>query len=491
MRGDGLAAKRNSRKGSGAVIGLTIFVLLLIALAGGYLAVAHYFESHFYPGTSVNGKDASLSTAENVEEGIAAGCNAYILAVHDRDERVAYINASQIDYHYEADGSVAALLENQDTLLWPKYVFEEREYTVPVPAGYDEEKLIETIGKMECFKKENITEPKDAYVKDTGAGLEIVPEVIGNKPLKEQIILDIEAAIEEKKGSLTLTDADYIQPAVRSDDPDLVKKVELSDQYKAMTVTYEVAGTTWILEGSTMITWITIEDDLSVTVNEKLVAAYVQQLASSYNTYAKERQFKTTKGDTITIGGGDYGWIIDKDAEAKQLTEDVKAGKSIKREPCYLQRAFENGSDDVGDTYVELDYTNQHMYYYKKGQLVVDADIVSGNINVGNGSPDGVFKIIDRKTNTTLKGEDYASDVDYFMPFAYNVGLHDASWRSNFGGSIYKGGGSHGCVNLPFKAAETLFNNVEIGTPVIAYYREPVKLRSNNAKVSNAYSYQR
>ena len=111
------------------------------------------------------------------------------------------------------------------------------------------------------------------------------------------------------------------------------------------------------------------------------------------------------------------------------------------------------------------------------------------NLNNGNGSPDGVFKVISRQSPATLKGEDYESDVTYFMPFAYNVGLHDASWRSSFGGSIYKNGGSHGCINLPYDAADTIYKNVELGTPVVAYYREDVKLTSNNAKVSNAYSY--
>ena len=107
------------------------------------------------------------------------------------------------------------------------------------------------------------------------------------------------------------------------------------------------------------------------------------------------------------------------------------------------------GADDIGNTYIEIDYTNQHLWYYKDGSLVVDSDLVSGNLNNGNGSPDGDFsRVISRQSPATLKGEDYESDVTYFMPFAYNVGLHDASWRSSFGGSIYKNGGSHGCIKF-------------------------------------------
>ena len=129
------------------------------------------------------------------------------------------------------------------------------------------------------------------------------------------------------------------------------------------------------------------------------------------------------------------------------------------------------------------------MWFYKKGKLVLESDFVSGNLNRNNGSPDGVFKIVYRQKDATLVGENYASNVKYFMPFAYNVGLHDASWRSTFGGEIYKTSGSHGCINLPEKIAKKLYDKVDVGTPVIAFYREKVTLTAENARISNAYSY--
>ena len=47
------------------------------------------------------------------------------------------------------------------------------------------------------------------------------------------------------------------------------------------------------------------------------------------------------------------------------------------------------------------------------------------------------------------------------------IGLHDATWRSNFGGSIYTSDGSHGCVNLPYSVAQTIFNKASVGTLVM------------------------
>ena len=72
-------------------------------------------------------------------------------------------------------------------------------------------------------------------------------------------------------------------------------------------------------------------------------------------------------------------------------------------------------------------------------------------------------------TDAVLRGEDYATPVKYWMPFAGDVGMHDASWRKSFGGNIYKTNGSHGCINLPTSVAKTIYNTIEKGWPVLVY----------------------
>lgn len=479
-------AKNKKSVKKGLIIGISSVVVLM---AAAYAGVGHYFHDHFYPGTVINETNFSLGTADTAEEKIKEDAEDYLLAIHDREDRVTYISGKDIDYHYESDGSIQKVMDKQNSMLWPLYISKDHSHTVNVKLIYDESKLVKLVEGMECFKEENIEKPEDAYLKYTDNGYEIVPEKKGNQPLEEQIMLDVKAVIEERQAVLKLNDSDYMQPAVTSEDPKLQEKLQVTEKYKNMSITYEIEGSEQVLDGQTILSWLTINDDLSVTVDPDMAASYAQQLASKYNTYAATRSFVTTNGDIIKIGGGDYGWVIDKKGEAARIIEDIEKGESVTREPEYEQRAFVKGADDIGNTYIEIDYTNQHLWYYKDGSLVVDSDLVSGNLNNGNGSPDGVFKIISRQSPATLKGEDYESDVTYFMPFAYNVGLHDASWRSNFGGSIYKNSGSHGCINLPYDAADTIYKNVELGTPVVAYYRDNVKLTSNNAKVSNAYSY--
>lgn len=277
---------------------------------------------------------------------------------------------------------------------------------------------------------------------------------------------------------------------MKSDDERLNQALSEINSYLDTTIKYDVGENGEVLDRKTVKNWITVGADYSVTFDESGVTGFIQYLASKYNTYGDVRDFKTSLGDTVKIGGGDYGWVIDKEKEKEKLMSEIRSGKTIEREPVFNQTAVVKSEIyDIGDTYVEIDYTNQHMYYYKNGSLKLEADVVTGNIAYSNGSPDGVYKIVYKERDATLTGEDYASDVSYFMVFAYNVGFHDASWRSEFGKQIYKSSGSHGCINMPVDKATQLYQILEIGTPVVAYYREPVQLTAENAKISNAYSY--
>ena len=82
---------------------------------------------------------------------------------------------------------------------------------------------------------------------------------------------------------------------------------------------------------------------------------------------AVQRVFKSTARGKVNVYGGNYGYLINQKSEVKQLTKDLKSGKDVTREPVYAQKgAGRNGNDDISDTYVEVDLTKQHMWYYKK-----------------------------------------------------------------------------------------------------------------------------
>ena len=125
-------------------------------------------------------------------------------------------------------------------------------------------------------------------------------------------------------------------------------------------------------------------------------------------------------------------------------------------------------------TYVFVSIPKQHLTYFVDGKAVMDCPVVTGNI-YGHSTPSGTFRLNYKSRNLTLRGtedngDEYESFVNYWMAFiGSSYGLHDATWRTNFGGEIYKGGGSHGCVNMPYDSAAKLYKMIEPGTPVLIY----------------------
>ena len=107
-----------------------------------------------------------------------------------------------------------------------------------------------------------------------------------------------------------------------------------------------------------------------------------------------------------------------------------------------------------------------------EGEGVLETDFVSGTLNATPDcvTPAGGFSVAYTKQRAVLRGADYATKVTYWMPFYGNYGMHDATWRREFGGTIFHQNGSHGCINLPKKAAKDIFEAVDKGFPVICYY---------------------
>ncbi len=482
--------KQKSAAKSALIVSAIVLIFLLIALLVCYFCTASYYARHFFPGTVLNGVAVDKMTVEEAEDKVAREVADYIFTIKTRDGEKYQIIGPDIDYAYVPGTEIKDILEQQDNYKWLSERKGKKEFDLEVSAAYNEQKLDQKISELECFQPDYIKKPKDAYLQETEVGFELVEAEAGNQLKLAKVQKLAREAVDFGEEELQLTDEVYKQPKVKSDDAHLAEALTEINSYLKTTIKYDVGENGEVLDHQTIKEWITIGDDYSVVFDESKVTNYVQYLASKYNTYGDIREFKTTAGDKVKIGGGDYGWVIDKEKEKAQLLSEIQSGKTIEREPVFNQTAVvKSETYDIGDTYIEIDYTNQHMYYYEKGKLKLETDVVTGNISRNNGSPDGVYKIVYKERDATLIGETYESDVDYFMVFAYNVGFHDADWRNEFGQEIYKTSGSHGCINMPPEKAEELYQILQVGTPVIAYYREPVELTAENAKISNAYSY--
>ena len=155
-----------------------------------------------------------------------------------------------------------------------------------------------------------------------------------------------------------------------------------------------------------------------------------------------------------------------------KATARDKSGNKTSAEAYIVVQKPEYGA--MG-TYVFVSIDSQHLTYFVDGEPVMDCPVVTGNIYNGHSTPRGTFHINYKSRNITLRGredngDEYESFVSYWMAFiGSSYGLHDATWRGSFGGSIYRGSGSHGCVNMPYSSAAELYELIEPGTPVLVY----------------------
>lgn len=243
-----------------------------------------------------------------------------------------------------------------------------------------------------------------------------------------------------------------------------------------MSITYQMPNNqTEVLDGLTIASWVNGSKGLTVSVDAAKVADYVQGLRNKYDTPTGTQTWQSADGTTKSIQTN-YGWHIDQTKETEALIANIQSLQSVTREPVYASRAAQTAMPQWGKTFVEIDISSQHVYFYQDGNCVWDSKCVTGTAtDPDRATPTGVFALKYKQRDRVLRGRinpqtgkpSYESPVAYWMPFNGNIGLHDANWRSSFGGNIYLKSGSHGCINLPPKNAKTLYELITPGTVIV------------------------
>ena len=465
---------------------ITGIVAAIIAVTAGcaYGAVSYYYSDRFFEGTFINGINCSNKTAYEAEQLIASKVEDYTIEVTARNQETQTISGNQINYRYMSDGEVLNLLKQQKPYEWVRGFMETRSYTTQENVTFDKSLLQSQVKELKCAQAENQVEPENAYVALEGSEFTIVPETEGSKLKVKEAYKALDTAISGSQRTIDLgsTPDVYAVAAVTSDDPTLQATKDAYNNYTKASITYTFGEQTVTLDGSTLKDWLQfddkgqlVQDDASFTQHIK---DYVAQLASEHDTVGTTRSFNTTSGRTVSVYGSAYGWKIDQDAEVAQLTEEIRTGTQTTREPVYSMRANAYGYNDIGSTYIEVDLSSQHMYYYQSGSIIFDSDIVSGDIRYDDrATPPGIFTLYYKKSPDVLRGQkkpdgtyEYETPVTYWMPFNGGIGFHDATWQAYFGGDRYTYAGSHGCINMPLDAAATLYSIIDSNVPIVCFY---------------------
>ncbi|WP_411337747.1 L,D-transpeptidase family protein [Ruminococcus gauvreauii] len=477
------------KKGIAGKIILVLFVLALLSGIGVYGYYAHNYSDKFFPGTTINNIDCEGLTADQAEALIKKKVEDYRIDLKFRGDEIKNFEGQTIAYSYAPDGSVDKAQKEQNPLLWIKGYFEPAHYEVAENITYDENALREQVMALDCMQPEAMQAPADAYIAFQNGHFEIVPEVEGTTIDTEAFFDAVKEAVSQSVTELSAEEQGvYAQPAVRSSDETLNRQVEELNSLTTASIIYQLPTGEEVLNGNTIRDWLSIDENghyyKDEAVMQQKIAEYVADMASRVDTAGKDRPFTTTSGLEITVGGGDYGWKINQAEEIAELTKNIANNDQIAREPVYTSREVSTENNGFGNTYIEINLTDQELYYYQDGQIVVQSSFVSGKMTRDRYTPPGIFTLTYKQKDRVLRGDklpdgsySYESPVNYWMPFNGGIGLHDASWRGSFGGTIYKNGGSHGCINLPYSKAQAIYNIITKDVPIICFYTEQYSLR--------------
>ena len=466
--------KQKKKPGIAALIFVgSLLCCAIIAIAAAYFYYADYFSKRFFPGTIINERDVSVLEPAQVKQDIANDIVTYRLDIKELNDVTETITSEDIALAYVDDGAVDKILEEQDTKFWFLRLLGTKTYEVSTGTTYDREKAEQVVSGLSCLKPENITAPVDAQLVDNGTSFSIQPEVEGNQLDEEKFRTLVFDALDSGKTEVDVVADDcYLHPSVRSDNENLNTRMNEYNAILGVNVYYVFGENTEYVNADTLRPFIT-DDGNHVTLSDDYARKLVYGWGQKYDTFGLAREFTTHSGEVIMLPeGGDYGWVINKDVTIADVRDAVATQAAGERTPTFLYSAMGWDNGDITGTYVEVSISEQHLWCYHNYELVMDTDVVTGLPTPERETRRGIYAIDAKKEHATLGRLDvqgYASPVDYWAPFDGGRGLHDAPWRSSFGGDIYLYDGSHGCVNIPSQNMAAIFNAIEIGNAVIIY----------------------
>lgn len=456
----------------GWLFGLLAFILIIGCV---YVYQVAFFNDHFFPKTVANGVSLDKLTVAEAEKKLVANADKDTFTLLDNDNTWKSIPKKDLGITANYTVGLNKIIHKQNAFAWIPTYFNRRNYVL-MDASLNEEKLNNTLQTVRTDLEklnETRTVTQNASIKKEGDTFQIIPEVVGNNLEIDTLIKDLTAALKTGKKSQIQLENYQIKPTVLENDSSLTKSIEKINKIVNQSVTYSIAGETITVPKEQLADWIDYDNEKNqVALNQEKVTNYVAALGADYNTSTNPTTFKSTKRGEVSVPAGTLSWTIQTTEETAALTADILKGDGVSRTPI-TQGSTTPDKPLIGNTYVEVDRQNQHMYVYKNGALVLDTDIVTGKPTTP--TPLGVFYIWSKERNSTLRGTNddgspYASPVDYWMPIDWTgVGIHDSPWQSAYGGSRWQTHGSHGCINTPPAKAGQLFNAVEVGTPVIVF----------------------
>ena len=500
-----------------------IVLLVMGAMGVLYLIIGYFFSEGFSCRTKINGVKCTGKSVAEVNTELCKQIDYKGISVKDLNGADLFINAEELGFSVDYTDALNEYINNQDALSWGKYAFKGQAGTVEPVITYDKDKLDQKIAEWDIFVPDD---SQDVSIAKTEEGYSLQNTMLST-PIKDNIVQAVGDAAVRMEGEIDLSAeqyADCYEPVTLTEEQQQV--VDFCNKLQSIYncgLTYKFGSRTIPLKGEVADSFILTYDQISgdhydyenpgnghyiagsseisnmdevrnidgyaaspsgdPLISEARLYDFFYQLAKDTDTADLIKRYQNGEDVEIMIRKDRTGItkIFDHNEAYKALKASFMDGTFVQEEERNLTDPkkvdFFNAKNELKGTYIELDISNQHLYYYVNGKVSIDTAIVSGTMVGGHGTPAGLFHVYDKQRNKVLVGEDYECPVEYWMRLTdTGVGIHDAWWQESFGGETYRDAGSHGCINCPPDIARQLYEAVKEKTPVVVYYRKGVSI---------------
>lgn len=483
-------------------------IIAMVSVGLGYVGLAMYYKNGFLTNTWINGiyctgysvQEVNSKLLEQTELPEALTIVGYDRTGKDCEEVSWTISMEELGFSIDYEMSLNDYMLKQNAWRWFDNLSHQQKHTVEPHVIYNEIVLLEAIKQMTAHSDTK----EEYYIEYSEENGYVLHDGMHNR-VDEQKVLDVvKTAVFNRTSNVNLIEEGcYYDVSLNSEQQESYELWLKIDAFQNDGPYYDFGDGAKRIEPYYMADFL---DKNSVTkmpfvsneghfyLETDSAKDWIAEMAEQLDTYKKVWEFESTRGETLNVEGKTYGTVINQEREIVwleeylgKLVQGVSAtgtsemgSESNPRVPEYSRDAY-NRSSELGDTYIEVDMGSQKLYYYENGRLLVETDVVTGNMRRRWDTPEGVNYVYNKQKNRILRGQNYATPVDFWMPVNGAIGIHDADWRDEFGGTIYKTDGSHGCVNVPKEVMPELYELVEIGTPVVMFYgSDPNEVQESN-----------
>ncbi len=472
----------------GIAAAAAVFVLLCV-----WLGVSLHYKDRFLMKTTVNKFDFSGLTVSEAEKIMQSQVEKYVLTITGKDGATEQIHGRDINIKYTGSERLKKALEKQNPYIWPKALFGGSHIAAEMLSAYDANKLDDVIAASDFLKDEGKTAAVSATVVLNEGSFVIQDEAEGTQVDREKFFKAVKRSVETISSELDLKEADcYVEPAFTSESPEVISARDRMNDFLNAEIIYNYNGNTVKLDSDTFAPWISADASMTPVVSAEMVKDYVSKtLAGAFNTPDRDGVFTSqTPGKQVGFKSASLGRLINTEAETEAIIKTISEGKSVIKEPAIAREEMPEGQYVWGNTYLEVDLTEQEMWYVVNGAPVFNSCVVTGVQTAAKETPAGLFTILEMKRNKIMRGYlpngqlEYETPAKWWMRVTWSgIGFHDANWNPNYAYTktqnaqsensrkqYHVRNGSHGCINMPPAKAEQLYGLIQVGTPVVIHY---------------------